>query len=245
MKRASSKTMLLASALLSVFGVSGLCAAEAPIKTYTNGIGMEFVEIPAGEFLMDCGKRRPTTIARPFLLGRHEVTQAQWEAVMGNNPSEYKGADRPVEQVSWNDVQAFIGKLNAKEGHDRYRLPTEAEWEYADRAGAADADYCRAENNPLTSGTHAWYDLAMDNGSLPVGGKRPNAWGLYDMHGNVDEWVQDSYLDSGAPEGTLRVQRGGNWFNSAGLTGSEYRSGAAPDNRGELSGFRLALDLAE
>lgn len=223
---------------------AGTSAAAAPEKTYKNNIGMEFVLIAAGSFQMGCasgaGKQRPeVTIPQPFYLGKYEVTQAQWEAVMGGNPSMYKGANHPVDGVSWNDAQEFIKKLNAKEGHNRYRLPTEAEWEYADRAGAA--DYCRGEDNKHTSASHAWYDEAMDSGSHPVGGKQPNAWGLHDMHGNVDEWTQGSYLDSGAPEGALRVLRGGNWFNGAGFAGATYRSGAEPGNRSELTGLRLAL----
>ncbi|MBQ6656215.1 MAG: SUMF1/EgtB/PvdO family nonheme iron enzyme [Ottowia sp.] len=223
---------------------AGTSAAAAPEKTYKNSIGMEFVLIAAGSFQMGCasgaGKQRPeVTIPQPFYLGKYEVTQAQWEAVMGGNPSTHKGANHPVDSVSWNDAQEFIKKLNAKEGHSRYRLPTEAEWEYADRAGAA--DYCRGENNKHTSTAHAWYGEAMDSGSHPVGGKQPNAWGLHDMHGNVDEWTQGSYLDSGAPEGALRVLRGGNWFNDAGFAGATYRAGAEPGNRSELTGLRLAL----
>ena len=227
-----------------VFAAAALLAAPALAAEPTkNSIGMEFVPVPAGTFNMGCKPPRRVSIARSFSLGRYEVTQEQWQAVMGSNPSTYQGANRPVDGVSWNDAQEFIKKLNAKEGHSRYRLPTEAEWEYADRAGAADADYCKEENNALTAATHAWYGEAIDSGSHPVGGKRPNAWGLYDMHGNVDEWVQDSYTDSGASEGALRVQRGGNWFNDAGFAGASYRSGAAPDGRSEFSGFRLVLDM--
>ena len=262
MRRASSQTILLTSALLSVFGVSGLCAAEAPDKTHKNGMGMEFVLIPAGTFQMGCSSeaeqcdagekpRHEVTISKPFYLGKYEVTQAQWEAVMGNNPSHYKGADRPVELVSWDDVQEFIGKLNAKEGHIGYRLPTEAEWEYAARAGSAKAYGFGDDVGQL--GNYAWYRVNSGEETHPVGQKRPNAWGLHDMHGNVWEWVQDRYgeysagsaadpADPAGPQaGELRVLRGGAWDQTARRCRSASRIMGPPGARVGAVGFRLAL----
>ena len=132
MRHTASPTILLTLPLLFAVGASGVGAAEPSGKTYTNSIGMEFVLIPAGTFRMGCSSkaekcedgdtpRHSVTISKPFYLGKHEVTQAQWEAVMGNNPSTYKGADRPVQSVSWVDARMFKEKLNAKEGHNRYR----------------------------------------------------------------------------------------------------------------------------
>src|SRR5437667_5221339 len=114
-------------------------------------------------------------------MGKYEVTQAQWESVMERNPSRFRGADRPVEQVSWNDVQQFLQKLNARGDGYRYRLPAEAEWEYAARAGTS---------GPYAGNLDAmaWYEQNSGKQTHPVGQKQPNAWGLYDMHGNVWEW---------------------------------------------------------
>ena len=197
-------------------------------REWENGMGMEFVLVPAGEFLMGStselalNNERPltrVTISRGFYLGKYEVTQGQWEAVMGSKPSYFKkcGSDCPVEQVSWEDVQAFIAKLNAMDGRQRYRLPTEAEWEYAARAGtrtdtpAGDLRILGELNAPLLDGI-AWYGgnsgveyeggadcskweekqySSRRCGPHPVGGKAPNEYGLHDMLGNVYEWVQD------------------------------------------------------
>jgi formylglycine-generating enzyme required for sulfatase activity len=126
------------------------------------------------------------SISKPFYLGKYEVTQAQWEAAMGSNPSEFKGRDNPVELVSWEDAQEFISRLNRKEGHSSYRLPTEAEWEYAARAGSISAYNFGDDSGQLQS--YAWYGEEHNAGSThPVGQKQPNALGLYDMHGNVGE----------------------------------------------------------
>jgi hypothetical protein len=155
-------------------------------KTIRNSIGMEFVLIPAGEFRMGSTKgdsdERPVhavTISTPFYLGKHEVTQAQWEEVMRNNPSRFTGdPNRPVEQVSWEDVQAFIRKLNEKEGGTKYRLPTEAEWEYAARAGSTTAYSFGDDRGQL--GEYGWYWDNSDKKTHPVGQLKPNVWGLYD-----------------------------------------------------------------
>jgi len=204
--------------------------------TFTNTIGMEFVLIPAGEFVMgspldeegrdsDEGPVHHVTIKNPFYMGIYEVTQKQWREIMGDNPSYFTGYDNlPVEQVSWDDVQEFIKKLNEKEGTNKYRLPSEAEWEYAARAGTT----TRYSFGDLESklGDYAWYGDNSGGKTHPVGQKKPNSWGLYDMHGNVWEWVQDCFhCDdySGAPAdgsawvvacefgGAYRVNRGCSW----------------------------------
>ena len=167
--------------------------------------GMEFAWVPAGEFLMGSirssgiHENRPVTrvrISRGFWLGRHEVTLDQWQAVMGTKPSHNSACGRcPVKQVSWEDAQAFIARLNNVTGAAQYRLPTEAEWEYAARAGTAGDTYAGNVTNswgpdPVLDRI-AWYDKNSGGRTHPVGGKVPNAWGLYDMLGNVSEWVQD------------------------------------------------------
>jgi formylglycine-generating enzyme required for sulfatase activity len=162
-----------------------------------NAIGMDFVKIAPGEFMMGCSKddkecnpdenpRHRVQISKGFEIGKYEVTQAQWVAVMQNNPSSNKGDTRPVETVSKLEAQDFITKLNAMNDGYRYRLPTEAEWEYAARAGT-DSAY----SGPL--GQVAWYAANSEDETHPVGLKNPNAWGLYDIQGNVREWVSDLY----------------------------------------------------
>ena len=226
-----------------------------------GNVEMKFRKIPAGKFTMgspekerdsDEGPLHIVRITKPFYLGMYEVTQAQWKAVMGNNPSKYKdcGDDCPVEMVKWNDVQEFINKLNQKEGSNKYRLPTEAEWEYA----------CRAESNTKFSfgddvgvlGQYAWYVENSGGSTHPVGQKKPNAWGLYDIHGNVWEWVYDRYGNyppapvtdpTGPPSGASRVIRGGSWLNVPGDARSAYRSKYTPGFSYHLLGFRLARNF--
>ena len=242
-------------------------AAAAPAKTYKNSIGMEFVLIPAGTFQMGCeppeagkcepheGPRHTVTISKPFYLGKYEVTQAEWQAVMGSNPSKFKGANRPVENVTWPDAQEFVKKLNAKEGHKRYRLPTEAEWEYAARAGSTTAYSFGDDAGQL--GNYAWHKGNSGEETHPVGQKQPNAWGLHDMHGNVDEWVHDWYgeyegagavttpLRSGEEDATgpdsAHVIRGGSWFHDAGRCRSTYRIWQYAEEGGNNIGLRLAI----
>ena len=232
---------------------AGFCLA-ADFETYTNSIGMDFVLIPSGSFMMGSNSddREKTVhkvaITSPFYLGQYEVTQDQWEIMMRSNPSAFEGGTNPVEQVSWNDVQEFIRRLNALEGHDRYRLPTEAEWEYAARAGTSTAYSFGDDASKLSD--YAWNGDNSDWMTHPVGQKLPNAWGLYDVHGNVYEWVQDwygSYSDSPAidpkgPEtGSWRVLRGGSWDFYAGDWRSAYRINNEPDSRYFDVGFRLTL----
>ena len=201
--------------------------------------GIEFVWIPAGDFRMGSTSRhadseeKPVTrvrISRGFYLGKYEVTQGQWEGVMGSNPSRFKncGGNCPVERVSWDDVQEFIRKLNGKSGGRRYRLPTEAEWEYAARGGTTADTYAGDLTNPRGNdpvlNRIAWYRENSGRRTHPVGRKAPNGWGLHDMLGNVWEWVGDWYGDypggtvtdpSGPGSGSYRVIRGGSWIRIA------------------------------
>lgn len=231
-------------------------------KTFINSIGMEFVPIPAGRFWMGAADddddvwwdevpRHEVIISRAFHLGKYPVTQAQWQAVMGENPSKFKGPDRPVENVSWKDAQEFIAKLNALEGHERYRLPTEAEWEYACRAGTT-TKYFFGDDEALLE-RYAWYRGNADGHTHSVGQKEPNPWGLYDMLGNVGEWVWDWYnaqtYSASPPQdpwcptaGKERVWRGGSHYAYQPFScRPASRFYAKPGVREHYIGFRLAM----
>ena len=230
-------------------------AISATGKTYTNSIGMEFVLIPSGTFKMGSSNgesdEKPihsVTISEAFYMGKYEVTQKEWKAVMGDNPSRFKGDKLPVEQVSWNDIQEFIKKLNQKEGGTKYRLPTEAEWEYAARAGS-NSKWSFGDNESQL-GDYAWYGSNSNSQTHPVGQKKPNKYGLYDVHGNVWEWVQDWYdsnyyssspkTDSKGPSsGSYRVIRGGGWDSYAEITRSANRGYDNPEGGSYNIGFRL------
>jgi formylglycine-generating enzyme required for sulfatase activity/uncharacterized protein YraI len=228
----------------------------AAAQTHRNSLGMEFVRIEAGTFQMGANDGdayndeepvHTVRLTQPFYLGKHEVTQGQWQAVMGNNPSMFTGdPNRPVENVSWDDVQEFIRRLNAREGGAMYRLPTEAEWEYAARAGTTTRWSFGDDAGQL--GRYAWYDRNAGGQTYPVGQLQPNPWGLYDMHGNVWEWVQDWYgsytngtaVDPAGPSsGSARVLRGGSWRGVARHCRSAGRGHDAPGFRGGNLGFRL------
>jgi len=239
---------LLLFSLLFV-GVS-VGAAQAQDKTFANSIGMEFVLIPAGKFTTGTKNERVVTISKPFYLGKYEVTQKQWQAVMGitSNPSNFKERTNPVEQVSWDDAQVFIKKLNQKEGGNKYRLPTEAEWEYAARAGS-DTEWFFGKD-PADLGDYAWFDKNSNKTTHPVGEKKPNPWGLYDIYGNVWEWVQDWAEDykegkvtdpTGPESGSYRVFRGGSWRNTDERCRSAERGQSLPGFREGNLGFRLAF----
>ena len=182
-----------------------------------------------------------------FNIGKYEVTQEEWQAVMGSNPSGFKGVKHPVENVSWNDCQEFIRKLNSMTGK-HFRLPTEAEWEYAARGGNKSRGYKYAGSND--HGSVAWYDGNSGSKTHDVGQKQPNELGLYDMSGNVWEWCQDwkgSYSSgsqtnpTGPSSGSYRVIRGGSWRSSAGYCRVALRSYYTPDNRYIALGLRLVL----
>ena len=226
---------------------------------YSNATGIDFIKIKAGCFNMgrdpnfedgsdDELPRHKVCIKKSFYMGKTEVTQSQWVSVMGNNPSEFKGRSNPVEKVSWDDVQRFISRLNSKEGANRYRLPTEAEWEYAARAGSSSTYHFGDDKGALSQ--YAWFDGNSGDRTHPVAQKRPNQWGLYDMHGNVWEWVSDWYGKNyyrnsptndpqGASSGRSRVYRGGSWINSANYLRSALRISISPVGRSNYLGFRL------
>ncbi|GHT91350.1 hypothetical protein AGMMS49545_07090 [Betaproteobacteria bacterium] len=225
--------------------------------TAMNDIGVEFVLIPAGEFMMGCGAndiaceddekpQHRVKIKRPFYLGKYEVTQSEWEIVMPENPSRSRGDNKPVDNVSWDDVQTFIQRLNDMEGTRKYRLPTEEEWEYAARAGTGGTYHFGDDVTHL--GRYAWYDGNSGGHSHPVGQKHVNPWGLYDMHGNVWEWVADAYRANYDVRGSdksdkplPRVLRGGSWNINSWSLRAAFRSGSKPDIRNEAYGFRLAF----
>ncbi len=214
-------TVMLLAAILSspALAEKHRHQAEANSPAQSSSLSIPMISIPG----------------RNYEIGKTEVTQAQWKAIMGNNPSKFKdcGGNCPVERVSWDDAQAFIGELNAQTGKN-YRLPTEAEWEYACRAGGQHEEYCG--NSVAGVG---WYEANSDGHTHPVATKRANAWGLYDMSGNVWEWVQDWYDGSQK----FRVLRGGSWVDEPQSLRAAYRRLYVPAPRFESDGFRLARTL--
>jgi formylglycine-generating enzyme required for sulfatase activity len=217
----------------------------------------EMVFVEGGTFLMGCtgeqgndcfDDEKPVhqVTVSSFNIGKYEVTQSQWKAIMDDNPSRFKGVNLPVENVSWNDVQEFIRRLNAATGK-QYRLPTEAEWEFAARGGNKSRGYkYSGSDNPDDV---SWYDANSGGSTHPVGTKLPNELGIYDMSGNVWEWCSDyweDYSDStqanpkGPSSDIERVNRGGSWFYYAKNTRVSIRNGSAPGHLGDIFGFRLA-----
>jgi len=242
-------------------------------KTFTNSIGMEFIEIPVGEFIMgtDCIPNatpncienetppRQVKIAEPFYMGKYEVTQAQWYAVMRTTPwyfnYEKVGSDtrqHPVEKVSWKDAQKFIKKLNKMEKNKdcTYRLPTEAEWEYAARGSTKTEYFFGNTDEKLLE--YAWCKNTTDKKTHLVGQLKPNFFGLYDIIGNVWEWCEDSWHNNyrGAPIDSSAwknnngsgVLRGGSWLNNSSYCRSAARFGYGLVNRSSDTGFRLVCD---
>jgi formylglycine-generating enzyme required for sulfatase activity len=216
---------------------------------------MEFVSIPPGSFSMgspdsekdgygDEGPVRSVEITRAFYMGRYEVTQDQYMAVMGRNPSKFSGGNLPVETVSWEEAVAFCEKIGG-------RLPTEAEWEYACRAGS-ETQFCYGDDpNYAQLGEYAWYPGNSGSTTHAIGQKKPNSFGLYDMHGNVYEWCSDwfaAYANEqtvdpvGPPSGQSRVCRGGGWRRFARYCRSAARNHSSPGSGGGLIGFRVAYE---
>jgi formylglycine-generating enzyme required for sulfatase activity len=247
---------------------NAIIATGLPWRVRDNASQIEMLLVPPGTFMMGCSPSlqfgcssnenpvHQVTLTQPFYLGRYEVTQAQWTAVMGSNPSSFQSPsaqvpadqvpNRPVELVSWNMIQSF----NAATG---LRLPTEAEWEYACRAGTTTA-FNRPPNGTNDDGLLgqlAWFNANAGSQTRPVGQKLPNALGLHDMHGNVWEWVQDWYgasyysqspgIDPPGPiSGTVRVLRGGSWTFNALDCRASHRGGNAPGGGNGAFGFRAA-----
>jgi formylglycine-generating enzyme required for sulfatase activity len=253
-------------------------SGKSPPKKITNAIGMEFLLIPAGSFTM--GSRlspkqlldrlggneewyqfeqppQAIKISEPYYLQATEVTQGQWKRVMGENPSYFAacGDDCPVESVSWEDARNFIDQLNQLEQTNSYRLPSEAEWEYAGRAGTA-ADYSFGDDAGKLE-DYAWFAGNSNKTTQRVAGKKPNPRGLYDMHGNVAEWVEDDWHGShqeapadgrawvDAPRGSDRVVRGCGWGGEAQRCRSAGRAGFWIDCRDDGIGFRLVKSVAQ
>lgn len=232
---------------------------QAELETYTNSIGMEFVKVPAGTFQMgsEDGNTREqpahnVTIEYDYYLGKHEVTTEQWINIMGENPSQYVGDNLPIDSVSWIDVQKFVRELNEKEGTDKYRLPSETEWEYACRAGTT-TKYSFGDNDWELE-EYAWYSSNSESTTHPVGKLKPNAWGLYDMLGNVNEWVQDEWHDSyvlSPRDGSAwedgssssRVRRGGSLSKNYDSCQSTSRTYYAERYGGWGTGFRLVMEV--
>ncbi len=224
-----------------------------------NGITMEFVRVAPGTFQMgspdeaagasDETPCHKVTLTQPFLFGKCEVTQEQWSQIMGRNPSRFKGKKLPVDTVSWQDCQQFLAKLGEASGRT-FALPTEAQWEYACRADTATAWNSGEE---ATVPGSAWCDGNSDGRTHPVGGKKPNAWGLHDLHGNVGEWCSDWYgihyspgdaIDpQGPPGGDSKVVRGGAWGDNPSLLRSASRNANGPDGANHGIGFRCVLKI--
>ncbi|MGE4495902.1 MAG: formylglycine-generating enzyme family protein [Methanosarcina sp.] len=224
---------------------------------------MKFIMIPAGEFLMGSSPEEKgrsysespvhrVTIQNPFYIGKYQVTQKQWTKIMETSPSNFKDEARPVELVSWENVQEFIEKLNAVENTTKYRLPSEAEWEYACRAGTQSRYFFGDDESKLDD--YAWHSRNSGRKTRPVGKKKPNLWGLYDMHGNVWEWVQDRWHENydGSPSdgsawedgnSSNRVSRGGSWYCDVDSCRSAARFSREPEKRLANLGFRLVREL--
>ena len=232
-------------------------AITIPVK---DGICIEMVKVEGGTFMMGAtsemknpnSNEKPVhqvTLTNDYYMGKYEVTQALWQAVMGSNPSEYKGDNLPVETVSWNDCQKFISKLNSLTGR-MFRLPTEAEWEYAARGGKESRGYQYSGSSNISD--VAWYDENSGSKTHPVGTKQANELGIYDMTGNVWEWCSDWYSSyssssqtnpTGSDSGSARVSRGGGWFNDASYCRLSVRFYYTPDFRLDILGLRLALSV--
>ena len=234
-------------------------------RPFVNEVGMLLVPVPAGKFFMGFGdeqaavaeqvssQRHPVTLSNAFFMGAMEVTQQQFERVTGQQRGTFQGSELPVETVTWKEAIDFCQQLRQFAGERaagrRYRLPTEAEWEYACRAGS-DAEY--SFGNQLEDLDHfAWHALNAQGRTHRVGLKRPNAWGLFDMHGNVYEWVQDWHSDDyysqspltdppGPADGVVRVARGGGW--AFGGYRCAFRAFGGSGHSSKFLGFRVVCD---
>ena len=263
----SKEAVAIQQNIVSQPAVAQQPVVQAPIANSDNitipvkdGISIDMVRVEAGTFTMGAtaemkdpnDDEKPThrvTLTNDYYIGKYEVTQALWKAVMGNNPSNFKGDNLPVEKVSWDDCQEFISKLNRITGKT-LRLPTEAEWEYAARGGNNSRGYQYSGSNNLSD--VAWFRGNSGGKPHAVGTKQPNELGIYDMSGNVDEWCQDWYWygayssssqvnPTGANSGSYRVCRGGSWGCIARICRSSYRYCGTPVSRYTFLGLRLVL----
>ena len=228
---------------------------DAPIMNKQPDDFMEMVYVEGGTFKMG-SKNKDDYNASPvhqvtlssFYIGKYEVTQKQWVDIMGSNPSDFKDCNNcPVENVSWNDVQKFVKKLNEKT-KKHYRLPTEAEWEYAARGGNRSKGFTYSGGNKIDK--VAWYEENSGSETYPIGQKQANELGIYDMSGNVWEWCNDWYAayekaeqvnPQGPATGSSRVHRGGSWYFNAAYSRLAYRDDLLPDTRNRFLGCRLAF----
>ena len=223
---------------------------------FGGSVTMEFVLVPAGSFMMGSDKHSalPThkvTITKPFYIGKYAVTQEQWKAVMGSNPSYYGGERNPVDSVSWNECQTFIEKLNKEVPGHKFSLPSEAQWEYACRAGSM-GEYCYGDDEGDVD-QYAWHNRNSGYKTHAVGEKKANAWGLYDMHGNVIEWCQDiCHWDyEGAPTdgsawsgaGAVRVARGGSFSRYPSEVSSASRYSRPASDSNDDYGLRVVAEV--
>jgi formylglycine-generating enzyme required for sulfatase activity len=219
-----------------------------------NSVGMKMRLIPAGKFVAanpNQNELDKLEVKAPFYLGIYEVTQDEYEKVMAENPSQFKGPRLPVENVTWEEAVKYCNKLSEKEGmkpyYDAkgkvlggvgYRLPGEEEWEWACRAGTG-TQYVSGDNEAAL-GDYAWFSLNSGNQTHPVGGKKANAFGLYDMHGNVWEWCEEIYTAPSYKGPVSRVYRGGSWISTGAFCRSAIRFARFPASRINILGFRLA-----
>jgi len=251
------------TSLVLMFFLAAVPSAQGtePGDLVTNSVGMKLAYMPPGTFTMGSPKtepgripnetRREVTFAKGFRIGVTEVTQEEWRRVMETNPSFFKGDDRPVERITWREATEFCRRLSEKE-KKRYRLPTQAEWEYACRAGTTTV-YSTGGNEAALAAA-GWYLGNSGNESHPVGRKKPNPWGLYDMHGNVSEWCADAYAenyvatprDGSAHEvedARHRVGRGGGWRHGIETNRSAVRHGYAHRFANDYLGVRPARSV--
>ncbi|HEX4953543.1 MAG TPA: formylglycine-generating enzyme family protein [Thermoanaerobaculia bacterium] len=260
------KPLLCAMSLVAAACGGGAPAAPVELSRWLEpATGMVFVQVPAGRFVMGSPPEEPgrepqerqheVRLSRPFWLGATEVTQRQWQLVMGSNPSHFQdqGDQLPVESVTWFEVQGFLERLAKLSPGSRFRLPTEAEWEYACRAGTTSAYSTGATLSPaqarfegLSKGTATGPARPLPAGSFP-----PNAWGFYDLHGNVWEWTRDEHCPypsepatdpAGSCGSTLRVIRGGSWHYGADSARCALRYTHRPQDRGFSLGFRVVRE---
>lgn len=237
--------------------------AKEEVKKIIPLAWMEFVNIEPGNFMMGCDSSvdncqddelplRQVEIMQSFSVSKFEVTQKAWKEIMGNNPATFVGEDRPVESVSFDDVQSFISKLNEIAGEAMFRLPTEAEWEYFARAGNGMAYPLGSPEQELVE--FAWFGQLETTGTQAVGLMKPNAWGLHDVSGNVMEWVQDCYQEGYQKHQTQadaiqlescdsHVLRGGSWIDSKDYVRLAYRNNWERGYRSHEVGFRLVKNL--